>query len=570
MENFLSKIRKGSDAKAPISLPSAIPEYTDAAYAANVGQILVMITSGEWPLPEDVMESRFLGALQKSTAFPYIVANCALTKNSTLIVLSSINYAITDENMDAYDATPQFMVHFNGRLASIIDYLLIPYFAAIDRAALEAQATKDAKGAPYQSVVNSPVFTAITGVVDKNHTQTSRTIQAEIEDLIDLQYNDTRTTIYDGLSKLFNPDFLLKYNYDRLDEANVEGRKILLMVHAMARQEDKMKLLSILATSFFGYVENKTIPTEEHMQAVVAGDEVVIDPNVAHALTQPALQQSPYRILANKNDSLTNPIVNIVMPPDASTGGAIITAEAIVPRVINKTMSWRMYAECDMLKIVKDNIRNYKMSQDQMDVVDKSALFVISNEADFPEAPWTRATVKLLKNELYSNTKHTDISGVSCYTLRSGNPKKSPQSVYMDPILSSKLYSVPSCAYGSEKAGIFMVLNWSVEGGRVIKKYTDALKKDIEITPQSSYTNYYAIVRHHLKNVTPSFNFNGTDYDYESLLKKFGGRVDMLSEYNNSEFVPKLRKVFAVNQAVLTAIAEELSFGGVHVLPMLL
>jgi len=222
-----------------------------------------------------------------------------------------------------------------------------------------------------------------------------------------------------------------------------------------------------------------------------------------------------------------------------------------------------------MLKIVKDNIRNYKMSQDQMDVVDKSALFVISNEADFPEAPWTRATVKLLKNELYSNTKHTDISGVSCYTLRSGNPKKSPQSVYMDPILSSKLYSVPSCAYGSEKAGIFMVLNWSVEGGRVIKKYTDALKKDIEITPQSSYTNYYAIVRHHLKNVTPSFNFNGTDYDYESLLKKFGGRVDMLSEYNNSEFVPKLRKVFAVNQAVLTAIAEELSFGGVHVLPML-
>jgi len=140
--------------------------------------------------------------------------------------------------------------------------------------------------------------------------------------------------------------------------------------------------------------------------------------------------------------------------------------------------------------------------------------------------------------------------------------------IFSDHIVEAKLTSIPQTAYSTTPVALFMVMNQTSEGKAVLDRYVTNLTKNYKPIEMKHYYNYFNIVEALRRNVDSQFT---DDHEHSVNLKfalsTYGTMESKLKDYHDEVFVPKLRKYMATNDAIRTAIAEELSTGFISQLP---
>lgn len=127
-----------------------------------------------------------------------------------------------------------------------------------------------------------------------------------------------------------------------------------------------VKLLNILPTSYFEYVSPKVPVTKEALdRARETYKENKPSSDTLAALGVPANQNSPYRNLSTRNDSLHHPVSNVIQAPDGATGGLVVLNDSAYPKIDNRTISMRLMSEMVAYKNVSGYLENNGFEQFQ-------------------------------------------------------------------------------------------------------------------------------------------------------------------------------------------------------------
>jgi len=373
---------------------------------------------------------------------------------------------------------------------------------------------------------------------------------------------------YDELKRFVKPDRLYAYAAKQMVD-NPEAKGMLRSIFRMD-PKDYTLLLTVLKVSFLEYntdslprnadgkIEDATFEkAEESYKQSPPSDGLLA------AISRPSAESTPYKALSSMNDSLHNPLVNIVMAPDGLSGGTIVTNDSIIVRVSSKTVFTRLVAEIDAYKQINRNLDSIGVDAKRRLAFNQRCLFVDRDMSLLPDPVWSRATVKF-KADARSTAHNKLMEGVMLYTLRSdaGQYEEGEQK---DLILAKKMATIPMCAYGSSQIGLFMTMRKFEASSAVIDDYTVKVKKSYAADDPSFYGNYYNFIRM-AKGLAPDpFKVKNKVVALGDYLLDNGTHVQsvLLRRYQKEKFLPVICKYMSVNFAIRRALAEELSYCGV-------